>query len=588
MNAQHQQPQSLQAQVAALDDEDVWIQPAPLSASIPLHAGLRELELSCRCTLGLHFLRAPVAVQPCQHVFCSECIRQHLSRCLGTPKRETFCPSCHQAIDVSGVNFNKCLVPNRSMEIQVGIFQKIRTDLRVALVDSVSNSSTEGAATDFSSSSLRQSSRQNPMVSLLTSSSSTAVCSEVPPPDPVLPGPSAHMPIRKSKPHYSSLKKKGLQDLCRKEGLSETGSEKDLITRHQNWIIRYNANCDSYAQRSTADLLAEFNQNERDIAAQAKKDQLLGHGAHATHRVQAIFEKRNKVVIMEPGAQQLSGAFDAVHISSGDAAFDEKFSSTFQKLKKELMERKASAKRQKLNQRAASDAEDASCSNSTSGATMTSTSSNNARGTKTDTMASSVGRKRRPAESAELSAARTGSNGSSPDDKPLVQTQQASVCKNPYLRSSPMLKGNNTTTATIESSSQEIVRPARAVVAHQAPGTLHQLHAASTACLDCMESASTLLSVGKVQLVAQADTSSTKTSANDVTSSKTPPWTPHKTTFPASSSSGIIGLWACPRCTFDNLVDMTSAQCEMCKFPRPAPAARTLRGQHCSTTAMRY
>jgi hypothetical protein len=40
----------------------------------------------------------PVAVLPCLHTFCSECVRRHCKWGMGGMKRECRCPECNQLV----------------------------------------------------------------------------------------------------------------------------------------------------------------------------------------------------------------------------------------------------------------------------------------------------------------------------------------------------------------------------------------------------------------------------------------------------------------------------------------------------------
>lgn len=68
---------------------------------------------------------------------------------------------------------------------------------------------------------------------------------------------------KKSRRHYAGMKKKKLQDLCREEGLSTTGSEKDLAERHKAYVTLWNTECDSLRPRSQGELVAEIHSRER-------------------------------------------------------------------------------------------------------------------------------------------------------------------------------------------------------------------------------------------------------------------------------------------------------------------------------------
>jgi hypothetical protein len=79
-------------------DELDFITGPYFSASNPLHSSLKNLDLSYRCTICRELYTNPVAVMPCLHTFCSECIRKHCKTMMGRMKRECKCPECNKLV----------------------------------------------------------------------------------------------------------------------------------------------------------------------------------------------------------------------------------------------------------------------------------------------------------------------------------------------------------------------------------------------------------------------------------------------------------------------------------------------------------
>jgi hypothetical protein len=79
-------------------DELDFIASPHFSASNPLHNSLKNLDASYRCSICGDLYTTPVAVMPCLHTFCSECIRKHCKFMMGGMKRECRCPECNQFV----------------------------------------------------------------------------------------------------------------------------------------------------------------------------------------------------------------------------------------------------------------------------------------------------------------------------------------------------------------------------------------------------------------------------------------------------------------------------------------------------------
>jgi hypothetical protein len=141
-------------QAAEVDDQDLWSTTTPADATRGgvggrrLWLGLQELERELRCLICGHFMHAPVSISPCQHTFCSECIRrhwlrQHVGSGVASQRSCAYCngpvvvtgsqKSSHHSINNNNTNLDACLIPNRTVENMIAHFQKIRMPLFHAL-----------------------------------------------------------------------------------------------------------------------------------------------------------------------------------------------------------------------------------------------------------------------------------------------------------------------------------------------------------------------------------------------------------------------------------------------------------------------
>ena len=224
------------------DDEYTWTTGSHFSASNPLHSQMRDFEAMLRCPICHDFLRIPVSLPPCQHSFCSECIRSSLKVCIKTKQREE-CPVCR----------NKCeerkLTPNPLVERLVRQFRSIKPLLKIALSGEVSNGheehkEVEGPVAQSSSSDI-----QPTQIFFQKEASSS----------------SAPPVKRRTALKYHGLKKKKLLELCQAEGLSTLGDEATLIQRHKDFCLLVNSECDSENPRSEDELRRILAQREHSI-----------------------------------------------------------------------------------------------------------------------------------------------------------------------------------------------------------------------------------------------------------------------------------------------------------------------------------
>jgi hypothetical protein len=264
----------------SLDGPENWIEP-PLSASSTLHKSLVHLDQSLRCEICSEFFKLPVSLLPCHHTFCNCCIRESFKTVMkgatGLKKTAT-CPKCGVAVDTSGADFQKCFVPNHALERVVDYFQTLRGDLKKQL--------TECAETNNSSDNSNNKKRKastDPTATETVPSASDSSCNDDDDDEDYnydasqtfdARKPAAARKIRSKKPRpvytsYKSLKK--LRELCAKEGLSSTGTEKELVARHQAFITLYNAECDGLHPRSLAEIIAHVHETEQARSRQARR-----------------------------------------------------------------------------------------------------------------------------------------------------------------------------------------------------------------------------------------------------------------------------------------------------------------------------
>lgn len=376
---------SIQEQVDVLDDSDVWVNStahgaaaaaADSSASSNSAAAaaftennntvghaLRDLEEQLRCGICCNFFQSPVLVVPCSHTFCSLCVRSKFKANQNSTARKVSCPACNEGVDTSGVEFSKCLVPNRAVHNLVEQFRLLRQPLLSHLRQQQQQTASNVPEVDATSSSAadhddapqqppngegeqqerpRRSARcaeakenktkddkvasesadkmeeedSKPAAAAATGNNQPRVAEQ-----PQVAELSPELEQRRKKlPRaiYKGLKKKDLQALCRKHRLPESGSEKDLKERHSAWIDKYNAECDSFLPRSVEDLRKELVNEECD-----KKVAALASGKELA-RVAKLFANLTRLGKAEANWTGIP--------SSGDKKFDELLVSIFDKL----------------------------------------------------------------------------------------------------------------------------------------------------------------------------------------------------------------------------------------------------------------
>jgi hypothetical protein len=146
--------------------------------------------------------------------------------------------------------------------------------------------------------------------------------------------PQAEQPRRTKKRlvTYRAHKKKQLQELCAKEGLSTVGNDKELIARHETFTNLYNSECDSFRPRSHQALSEEVKRREKARKDEATRVQFSGAREHS-HCMEQLKERRKAIGEVAKGAG-IGGEAAAVApaLTSGNPKFDLEVKTNFEKL----------------------------------------------------------------------------------------------------------------------------------------------------------------------------------------------------------------------------------------------------------------
>lgn len=296
---------SIARQAEALDDSDVWTkqllknydtnnntnQKKNRIQELAVH--LQDLEFSLRCFQCKNFLRAPVSVIPCNHVYCSECIRIKFARDLHSTARKASCSLCNVVVDTAGREFSKCLVPHASMDALVHQFRRVREPLLQRLVEQSSKLLLTGKESPTTTAAATDDDNNANYLKHLVETAATAAEASVKGgsefvtmnatnrarvalnsivaavfineteggtttalPTPLPPERSAYRP-KLSHVIYKGKTRRQLVELCEAAGIGyTTGTDADLQRRHSDYITLYNAECDSLRPRSKEELLA--------------------------------------------------------------------------------------------------------------------------------------------------------------------------------------------------------------------------------------------------------------------------------------------------------------------------------------------
>ncbi|GAX15333.1 hypothetical protein FisN_8Lh374 [Fistulifera solaris] len=300
-----------------------------LQGSRQFHCGLKAIEDSLSCVVCREIFRNPISLYPCQHSFCSECVRKSLKEQLKSLKRTANCPVCRVQLDTTGIAFEKCIRPNPTLEDLSKAYSGIRNEIYSIL----SSSASPPALTASVATATRASEEDTPRRSSRLSAENEVadLASTLLLPQPPQPQQPPRRMTKKNPVLYHSLKKKQLQELCRKEGLSIHGSDTELKLRHQAFLELYNAECDSRTPRTHAELLQDLAHREQQRRLVESQDRRNGSHAHSAY-VERFFQQRNG---------------DAPALKRGDSEFDQEWKEGWKRLiaqGKEQLERERKKK----------------------------------------------------------------------------------------------------------------------------------------------------------------------------------------------------------------------------------------------------
>ncbi len=265
-----------------------------LQGSSQFHCGLKVMEDSLSCVVCREIFRNPISLYPCQHSFCSECVRKSLKEQLKSLKRTANCPVCRVQLDTTGMAFEKCIRPNPTLEDLSKAYSGIRNEMYSILSSSASPSALTASAATAARTNEDEAPRRSSRLS--TESEVAEISSTLPHQQRPQPQQPPRRLTKKNPVLYHSLKKKQLQDLCRKEGLSTHGSDTELKLRHQAFLELYNAECDSRNPRTHAELLQDLALREQQRRLVENQDRRKGAHAHTAH-VERFFQQRNGDVL---------------------------------------------------------------------------------------------------------------------------------------------------------------------------------------------------------------------------------------------------------------------------------------------------
>eukprot|EP00978_Attheya_sp_CCMP212_P016937 scaffold44779_cov38-Attheya_sp.AAC.1 len=355
------------------DDEYVWTSP-PLTATNPLHLGLRELEASLRCPICQDLFQIPVSfAKTCSHSFCSECIRTCLANGMKSLKRTAQCPVCRDEV---GPDWERAISSNRGLEECVRKYQAIRPLLLQTLVSQTTptnqqppiaiqkKSDQDHAMTRSASEDNENDANENLQtmepdgkrrrtssrikqggVDSKDSASDTdklLLSRERAPPRMVVAAVAAPKREKRRMPHFHGMRRKKLVELCHADGLSPSGTDVDLRARYTEFITLYNAECDSEFPRPVHQVASELHRRER--ARQDEKRQSILSGANS-HTVHLDRLKQARKAVGEGSVE--------VAMSSGNAIFDAQMKGNFQRLVEEARKRGMAGKHKAMNKPAA-------------------------------------------------------------------------------------------------------------------------------------------------------------------------------------------------------------------------------------------
>lgn len=347
-NAQHDDghnndsgKRTAEVQIAAYDeysDEFLWSSTPPFDEQKedPLLQHLTSLDESMRCPICRLVFTIPVMIPSCKHCFCSECIRKSLKAGLRGMKRKSECPVCRQLTD------ERELVSNYSLGEISKTWSDTRSHLYTTLAtfytnnpsnpknvpNNMSNNSSiskqDGSCTEtddddddkkdeeFSISNKATKKRKRSAISMEKTSITTATTTT-----------TAHRLRPKPTPHYHGMKRKEIQNLLKKDGLSILGTDAEMKERHKEYLLLYNAECDAQYPRSNQEIVKTLQQRE------LKRKEEIRHSFKNGTRNHTNYMQNLKKACENDGIKR----------TSGNATFDQTLNKNFKDLIQKAKER---------------------------------------------------------------------------------------------------------------------------------------------------------------------------------------------------------------------------------------------------------
>ncbi|TYZ57162.1 hypothetical protein PybrP1_004157 [[Pythium] brassicae (nom. inval.)] len=250
-------------------------------------AELREIESLLRCQICGDFFHGPVLL-PCSHAFCSECVRKFLQ---SKGAHGGCCPECKRACAPSD------LVANRSMEKVAVLFRQLKPKLLRALDGGT-------APAPATASSTPPASRRHSSGTSTTRAAANGKARAV-----------ERLPVVS----YNVMKDKEIRKLLESIGVKLAVKNRDeIIQIHKEYVLLYNAQVDSCNPKSAARLRDEvvrnhkLRQQEKLQAEQAKKHQTSASPtASLSAQMKANFERLKREIAERKANPQRVAASNA-------------------------------------------------------------------------------------------------------------------------------------------------------------------------------------------------------------------------------------------------------------------------------------
>lgn len=246
-----------------LSEDDLF-----LESNIP--KDFKDLDQTFRCQICASLFDKAVTIKECGHTFCSVCIRDYwVSIRTGIHRQKTACPTCRTP--VNGMDIEKALVMNRSIQDGVKAFRKMILQHNRSSNDQVENSQ---------STCFRQRRRRSERKSSATIDNAQFAHEG----ETLASGNDGEsgdeeLPIHKKMEsrNYSRMKKRELKKLCRDSNISTSGSEQELIDRLRNYQSMWNAEVlHSIDPKKPSDIAAKINKKEKAQQEEKKLAQTSG------------------------------------------------------------------------------------------------------------------------------------------------------------------------------------------------------------------------------------------------------------------------------------------------------------------------